>query len=307
MSSALVTVKGAAAELATQLEKARPRLEMILPRDMSADRVIGVANNLFQRDPYLRECEPTSIVRAVVQCAELGLDPSPKLGQAYFIPRSVKVKGLENGRPVEKWVKRCEMQIGYKGGLAKAYQSDRILSIDVEMVHEHDRFEIHRGTHPDVLHEYGLAADRGVIVGGYCAARLGPADAVPPVWKVAHMTIAEINGIRDNADSYRKWKNATANGKKWHPPPWETDYEEMCKKTILVRACKTLPVGDAFRAALEADADELRTQRKAAAESERGGSAKAADLREKLGAPAQTDDVVDADFDEVDPDGPESP
>lgn len=289
MTSALIAPKQAAEELAKRLDAAHGRFMQLLGNESQANRVTAIIQNVFARDQYIRECTPTSIVQTAVQCVELGLDPAPQLGQFFFIPRNVKVRTGKG----EKWEKRACGQVGYRGWLAKAYRCPRILSIDVELVHANDRFELHRGTHPDVLHEYLPAKDRGPIKCGYFAARLGPADAAVPVWKVADMPIEEIEGIRDRSDSYRKWKNAKANGKQWKEPPWVTDFAEMARKTLIVRGLKLCPVDDQLRALLDVD-DDFRGARAAVAET--GARTRGDDLKEKLGVTPT--DAVDAEVEE---------
>jgi recombinational DNA repair protein RecT len=43
------------------------------------------------------------------------------------------------------------------------------------------------------------------------------------------------------------WKRMTISGSAW---PWQTDYEEMCRKTVVRRLCKYLPFPTAFEDAL---------------------------------------------------------
>lgn len=279
MTGALVRNTDAAAELGRLLDAARPRLAMIVPRGMSVDRVCGVIQNEFARNPRLRECDPPSVVRAVVQCAELGLDPSPKLRQAAFVPRRVNVKG--KGPQT-----RCELQIMYLGWVVKAYESPRILSLDVVLVHEKDRFELQRGTHPDVLHEYGFT-ERGPVIGAYFAARLAPAEG--NVWKVDSMTIAEIEAIRDQSDGWRAFKAGRIRS-----TPWKEHEDEMRKKTMLTRGLKICPLSEGAKAALEVDSDDFRASRAASVEPVR--ASRGGELKAKLG-------VVDVEGEEVADDG----
>lgn len=285
MTGALV--KNDPSPFAAMLEAARPRLAMLIPTTVGQDRVLAVIQNIVARDEKIRECTPSSVVRAVVQSAELGLDPSPKLGQVWFIPRSAKVRGTD------RWEKICEMQIGYKGALKKAYECERILSVDAVPVHEADRFEIHRGTHPDILHEYKLG-ERGPILGCYFAARLTPHEG--NVWRVDHMNLADLLAIRDRSDGWRAFKAGRIKS-----TPWDTDQEEMMRKVMLVRGLKTCPISDAFRAALEADADDFRSARRASTEPTTTGSTRDADLKAKLGVTPAAVEVPDAEYEDVDP------
>lgn len=288
MTGALIRNTDAAAELAKGLDLARARMVAVLPASMSPDRIIGVIQNEFQRNPRLRECTPPSIVRAVVQCAELGLDPSPKLGQAWFIGRSKKLRNVKTRK--EEWVQVCELQIGYKGILKKAYECERILSVDAVLVHEKDRFELQRGTHPDVLHEYGFQ-ERGAVIGAYFAARLTPAEG--NVWRVDDMSLAQLLAIRDNSSD--GWKAFQAHRTK--STPWKDHEGEMMRKTMLVRGLKTCPISDSFRAALEADADDMRAARAANAEGVQPN--RGDELKAKLGVP----EAIDVEAEEVEDDG----
>lgn len=53
--------------------------------------------------PKLKECTPMSFLSAMMNAAQLGLEPNTPLGQAYLI--LFKNKG----------VFECQFQIGYKG------------------------------------------------------------------------------------------------------------------------------------------------------------------------------------------------
>jgi recombination protein RecT len=275
MSSALIAPREAAAALARGLEQAKPRLLQLVPAAV-ADRAVAVVLNEFGRNPSLRECTPDSIVRAAVKCAELGLDPSPALRQAALVPRGKKVKG--------EWTKSCELQIMYAGWLRKAYESPRILAISVHVVHERDRFELHLGTHPDVLHEHGFG-DRGPVVGAYFAARLAPHEG--NVWKVDSMPAAEILAIRDRSDGWRAFKAGRTKTN-----PWEEHEGEMMRKTMLTRGLKTCPLDDGARAALEADLDDYKQAR---ADS-REAPSRVDDLKSKLGVSAPV--TVEATYEE---------
>lgn len=266
--TALVRHEEMRTELAQRLKGARDRIAAIIPRDMSADRIIGVIQNEWARNERLRECTPDSIVAAVVQSAELGLDPSPKLGQVWFIPR----RG------------RCEMQIGYKGILKKAYECERILSVDAVLVREGDEYRITRGTNPSVHHVQ--SDNRGKFVALYFVARLTPADG--NVWKVDDMPLEEAYAIRDRSDGWRAFKAGRTKSN-----PWQTDEGEMLRKTMLIRGLKQCPISDSFRAALEADADDMRAARREAQEP----SKRVQDMKDKLRAP-----VVDAEIEDIDPD-----
>ena len=76
MSTALVDPKKQVTSFAKLLDNARPRIAMVIPRDMSVDRVIGVVLNETGRNEKLRKCDPGSIVRVGWQWMKQHLRPA---------------------------------------------------------------------------------------------------------------------------------------------------------------------------------------------------------------------------------------
>ena len=61
------------------------QIELALPKHLSADRMCRIALTCFRTTPKLGDCEPTSVFAAVIQAAQLGLEPGLN-GRAYIIP-----------------------------------------------------------------------------------------------------------------------------------------------------------------------------------------------------------------------------
>src|SRR5207249_11984300 len=72
------------------LVQARTQIVKYLPRHLDADKMIYVALETVRADSYLRQCEPQSIVQAVLEASQLGLMLGNKLGHAYLAPRRDK-------------------------------------------------------------------------------------------------------------------------------------------------------------------------------------------------------------------------
>lgn len=206
----------------------------VLPKHVSPERLLKVALGAIRTTPKLLGCTVESLFGAVVQCAQLGLEPNTPLGHAYMIP-------FENS-----WAKRVDVQviIGYRGLIELARRSGQIISIAAHAVYEHDHFDFAYGLDDRLEHRPTLG-DRGEIIAFYAVAKLkdgGHAFEVMPV--------SEVNAIRDVSSSYR---SAVKYGKT--DTSWIANYPEMGRKTAVRRLAKYLPVS--IELAIAAELDDL--------------------------------------------------
>ena len=186
-----------------------------LPAHVLPDRFARAVMTLVNKVPKLAECSLRSFHQAMMDCASLGLMPGP-LGYAYVLP-------FEDRKANEI---KAQFIPGYRGLIDCARRSGEIRSVRAFVVHKADEFVYELGLHPDLKHRPNLeASDRGEITYAYAVADM-VADA-PPLWEV--MSRQELDGIRARS----KAKNFG---------PWVTDYSEMCKKTVIRRLAKTLPM-----------------------------------------------------------------
>ena len=94
-----------------------PEIKKALPNVITPERFTRMALTAVSVNPKLAECTPRSFMGALMNAAQLGLEPNTPLGQAYLIP--FKNKG----------VMEVQFQIGYKGLIDLAYRSGEFLSI----------------------------------------------------------------------------------------------------------------------------------------------------------------------------------
>lgn len=215
----------------TMMEASADRLAHVLPRHMTPGKLMQVVTTLVYRTPKLQQCPPATILAAVMQAAELGLDLSPAMGEAYLIPRWNKASGgLE-----------CQFQPGYQGLVKLARQSGSVAYIQARVVHEADSFG-YRYT-PDLAFEHTpyIGGDPGQITHVYCMAKLSSGDFMVEV-----MTRDEVEGIRRRSESAERG-------------PWVSDWAEMARKTVLKRLCKRLPRSVELASAIDSDNEEYRT------------------------------------------------
>ena len=72
----------------------KPEIEKALPAHMSHERMTRIALSAVNSNPELTEVilnNPTSFLGALMQSAQLGLEPNTNLGHAYLIPYYDKI------------------------------------------------------------------------------------------------------------------------------------------------------------------------------------------------------------------------
>jgi recombination protein RecT len=155
-----------------------------------------------------------------MQAAELGLELSGPLGQAYIIPYwNAKTRRTE-----------AQFQIGYRGFLRLAFNSGQVSTFNAHIVRERDHFKYQYGSDPKLEHT-PAAAGRGEPVAAYAVLRLkdGTTDFEVMSWE-------EIVNHRD------RYSKAYSDPKMREYSPWQTAQEEMARKTVIRRLAKRSPL-----------------------------------------------------------------
>ena len=89
--------------IADLIKAMEPQIKRALPSTITPERFTRIALSALNTTPKLKECTQMSFLSALMNAAQLGLEPNTSLGQAYLIP--YKNKG----------VYEVQFQIGYKG------------------------------------------------------------------------------------------------------------------------------------------------------------------------------------------------
>lgn len=218
--TALVSSRDKQNTIKDLLEKAKSSIVAVLPKHMPVDRLLKIALSATARTPTLLACEPQSLLLAVMQSAELGLEPGGLLGESYLVPFKGKVQLIP----------------GYKGLIKLARNSGDLKTIEAHVVREKDTFDVEFGLENKLVHKPCLTGDPGEMVCVWAIARYKDG-----AYQVEVMTRSEIDAIRGRSQ-------AAESG------PWVTDYAEMAKKTVLKRLLKTAPLSPEAKKALEHEA-----------------------------------------------------
>lgn len=216
--------------------KVQTQLKAALPRHMTAERMARIATTEMRKVPKLGSCDPMSFLGAVIQCAQLGLEPGNALGHAYILPFDKREKVGGQWKTVRT---EAQVIIGYRGMIDLARRSGQIVSLDARAVYEDDKFECTLGFEPKIDHvpnwKNHSRADPSNLRFVYAVAKLKDGGLQFDV-----MSRAEVEGIRARSKS-------ADNG------PWVTDFPAMALKSVVRRLFKFLPVSIEIQRAVGLD------------------------------------------------------
>lgn len=213
MTTAIERQQKQVASVRQMLERNQGAIMAALPNHMNADRFLRIALTQFQKTPKLLECTPESFLGAVIQAAQLGLEPDGVTGMAHLIPYGGKVN----------------FQPGFQGLMELARRSGDISQIVPRVVYGGDDFDYSYGLEKDNLrHIPAETNDPGPITHVYCIVRLKDGSSRFEVWPAAR--------IEAHAQRYSQAYKA-----KKKDSPWITHFPQMAMKTLVVAALKYAP------------------------------------------------------------------
>ena len=203
-------------------------LATVAPKHLTPDRITKIALSAMSRNPKLLECTQGSLLKAIMQAAELGLEPGGILGHAYLVPfwNSKAAKGRGSFE--------CVLITGYKGKVELARRSGLVSSLVARVVFERDAFTWEYGLDEKLVHKpYAGAEDPGRMTHVYAVATLKDGTKVFDV-----LSAPQVEQLHQRSQGYK-----TAKAKGWtENSPWVTDPLEMAKKSAVHRLSKYLPL-----------------------------------------------------------------
>lgn len=191
------------------------QMALAMPRHMTADRLMRIALTEVRKVPALGKCNVQSFMGAIMQCAQLGIEPGAALGHAYLLP-------FGNGKASDG-LANCQLIIGYRGMIDLARRSGQIISLNARSVHANDTFHYSYGL-DETLEHVPAPGDRGDLTHVYAVAKL------------------KGGGIQFEVMSKADVLKVKASSKAGNNGPWVSHFDEMAKKTVIRRLFKYLPV-----------------------------------------------------------------
>lgn len=194
------------------IKRMEPQIAKALPKTLEPERFTRIVLTAISSNPKLQECTPQSFLGAMMQSAQLGLEPNTPLGQSYLIP--YKNHG----------VMEASFQLGYQGLLTLAYRTGEYKDIYAHAVHENDVFEYELGMEPKLVHKPAMV-DRGKTIAYYAVYHLKNGGY--------GMAVMSYDDMVKHRNQYSKASSGSS--------PWATSFDSMALKTVLKKVLKYAP------------------------------------------------------------------
>ena len=114
-------------------------LARAVPECVNPERITRIAMTAVRANPTLASCHTGSVIGALLQLAQLGLEPNTPLGHGFLVPFHNKKQGITVCTPI----------IGYKGMITLAQRSGLLLSLNAMVARQGDEFSYHDSFEPD--------------------------------------------------------------------------------------------------------------------------------------------------------------
>jgi recombination protein RecT len=204
-------------------------IQQALPPGMSKDKFTRAAITAIQKNPSILEGEKNSLYSSLVESANVGLLCDGK--QAALVIFNTNVGSKQQPR----WIKKVQFMPMVGGIVLNLGRAG--VTVDTQVVHENDDFEVSFGDDPRIFHKPAqLGADRGTMIGAYAICRTKDGAVYREV-----MDKAQIEAVRNQS----KAKDSLM---------WTQFASEGWRKTVLRRCSKRIPIVDELiERTLEAD------------------------------------------------------
>lgn len=208
-------------------------MEAVATQYLRPEKMLRLAINAVMKTPKLADCDPKTLLGALMTAQALGLEPNTVRGEAWLIPYK------KSRRRGEQWVEyyECQFQIGYLGYVALMLRCPEMLSVDAEAIRVGDKFSHMKGSRSFLEYEKALSS-RGELLGAYCYTRTKDGGEQATV-----LPLDEIVKIRGRSETYRALlrrvdtargeKEKTKAERKLADTPWVLWIDDMAAKSAV--------------------------------------------------------------------------
>ncbi|WP_168222031.1 recombinase RecT [Aquisphaera giovannonii] len=192
-------------------------LKKMLPQSLPSDKFVRTVQTAITLNPDIAEAEKNSVLNACMKAAADGLVLDGR--EAALTIFNTKVK--KNGQ--DTWVKMAQYIPMVAGIIKRVRNSGEVSRLNAFVVYKNDVFRVTYGLEMTLEHVPNFS-DPGEAIGAYAVCRFKDGEV-----DFEFMSTKQIEGIRERSKSKDKG-------------PWQTDWSEMARKTVIRRLAKRLPV-----------------------------------------------------------------
>lgn len=198
-------------------------IKKALPSVITPERFTRIVLSALSANPQLAQTTPQSFLGAMMTAAQLGVEPNTPLGQAYLIPYR------------NKGVLECQFQPWIQGAdrFGLPFRRNLYHSGPSGLFRRSFHILLRLGTH---LKARSRCRNRGEPVYVYAVFKTKDGGY--------GFEVMSIDELRAFAQKYSK---AYGNG------PWQSNFDEMAKKTVLKRVLKYAPLKSDFQRSVVQD------------------------------------------------------
>ena len=210
-------------------ERVKNQLALALPQSgMTTERLVRIVLTALNKTPSLFNCTQTSVLAAVIQSAQLGLEPDGTLGLAYLVP----------------YGNQCQFILGYRGLIELARRSGLVTNVDAQVVMRGDYFKYELGLTPTLRHipQDMLELESEEIRNAALAALSGEHQSRI---MAAYCVVTMKDGskiFRVVTKSYVDKVRKASRGSDSASSPWRVWEEQMWQKTAIKQTLKYVPL-----------------------------------------------------------------
>lgn len=205
-----------------RIQQMQNEFQMALPQNVPAEKFVRTVLTAIQMNPQIAEASEQSVINSCMKAATDGLILDGR-------EAALTIYNVNKGtREAPKWVKEAQYMPMVTGIIKRVRNSGEISLFNAFVRHENDLFKRKLGLELTLEHEPN-DDNPGKLVGVYavCKYKDGEID-------YEYMTLLQVEAIRARSKSPTKG-------------PWQTDFEEMAKKTVMRKLSKRLPMSSDLR------------------------------------------------------------
>lgn len=215
-------------QVRNQLTAMQPQFAAALPKHVDPARFVRVVMTAVQMTPSLLDADRRTLFASAMRASQMGLLPDSREGAIVTFKNQAQFMPMVAG--IMKLVRN----------------SGEISTWSVQAVYENDQFDFCLGDEEHITHKPSLA-NRGKLIAVYSIVTMKDGEKSREV-----MSVEDVNAIR-------------ARSRSGNSGPWQTDFAEMAKKTVVRRHSKRLPLSTDIDGMIKED-DELFMPEQAAPE-----------------------------------------